>query len=249
MTAFVAEFIGTFILLFLGATVVANVSLKKTLASGGGDSWILITAAWGFAVFCGVIIAGQFSGAHLNPAVSVGLAMVGKFSWSLVPIYVLAQLVGAMAGSWTAYIVYIDHFRATEDEAAVKGCFCTGPAIRNYKNNFFSEFIGTFLLIFVIFYIASPNIEVEGVNVVQYGIGSIDALPVGILVWVLGMTVGGTTGYAINPTRDLGPRIVYSLLPRAHKNPDWNYAWIPIVAPICGAIAAGLLFNLLSAAY
>jgi glycerol uptake facilitator protein len=246
MSVFIAEFIGTFVLLFFGATVVANVSLKKTLASGGGDAWILITAAWGFAVFCGVIVAGQFSGAHLNPAVSVGLAMAGKFSWSLVPIYVCAQLLGAMAGSFLAYILYIDHFRATEDEGAVRGCFCTGPAIRNYKNNFFSEFFGTFLLVFIIFYIASPNIEVEGVYVVQYGIGSLEALPVGILVWLLGMTVGGTTGYAINPTRDLGPRIVYSLLPRKNKNPDWAYSWIPVVAPICGAIAAGLVFNLLN---
>lgn len=246
MTPFIAEFLGTFILLFFGATVVANVSLKKTLASGGGDSWILISTAWGFAVFCGVVVAGQFSGAHLNPAVSVGLAMAGKFSWSLVPGYVFAQLLGAMVGSWVAYVVYIDHFRATEDEAAAKGCFCTGPAIRNYKNNFFSEFLGTFLLIFVIFYIASPNIQVAGITIAQYGIGSLEALPVGILVWVLGMTIGGTTGYAINPARDLGPRIVYSLLPRKNKNPDWSYAWIPVVAPICGAIAAALLFNLLS---
>jgi len=245
MNVFISEFLGTFVLLFFGGTVVANVSLKKTLASGGGDTWILITAAWGFAVFCGVVVAGQFSGAHLNPAVSIGLAVAGKFSWELVPLYVFAQLLGAMAGSFLTYIFYVDHFKITEDEAAVKGCFCTAPAIRNYKNNFFSEFLGTFLLVFIIFYIASPTIEVAGVTIVQYGIGSLDALPVGILVWVLGMSIGGTTGYAINPTRDLGPRLVYSLLPRANKNPDWAYAWIPVIAPICGAIAAGLLFNML----
>ena len=245
MNVFISEFLGTFVLLFFGGTVVANVSLKKTLASGGGDAWILITAAWGFAVFCGVVVAGQFSGAHLNPAVSIGLAVAGKFSWELVPLYVFAQLLGAMAGSFLTYIFYVDHFKITEDEAAVKGCFCTAPAIRNYKNNFFSEFLGTFLLVFIIFYIASPTIEVAGVTIVQYGIGSLDALPVGILVWVLGMSVGGTTGYAINPTRDLGPRLVYSLLPRANKNPDWAYAWIPVIAPICGAIVAGLLFNML----
>jgi len=245
MNVFISEFLGTFVLLFFGGTVVANVSLKKTLASGGGDTWILITAAWGFAVFCGVVVAGQFSGAHLNPAVSIGLAVAGKFSWELVPLYVFAQLLGAMAGSFLTYIFYVDHFKITEDEAAVKGCFCTAPAIRNYKNNFFSEFLGTFLLVFIIFYIASPTIEVAGVTIVQYGIGSLDALPVGILVWVLGMSVGGTTGYAINPTRDLGPRLVYSLLPRANKNPDWAYAWIPVIAPICGAIVAGLLFNML----
>ena len=245
MNVFISEFLGTFVLLFFGGTVVANVSLKKTLASGGGDTWILITAAWGFAVFCGVVVAGQFSGAHLNPAVSIGLAVAGKFSWELVPLYVFAQLLGAMAGSFLTYIFYVDHFKITEDEAAVKGCFCTAPAIRNYKNNFFSEFLGTFLLVFILFYIASPTIEVAGVTIVQYGIGSLDALPVGILVWVLGMSIGGTTGYAINPTRDLGPRLVYSLLPRANKNPDWAYAWIPVIAPICGAIAAGLLFNML----
>ena len=245
MNVFISEFLGTFVLLFFGGTVVANVSLKKTLASGGGDTWILITAAWGFAVFCGVVVAGQFSGAHLNPAVSIGLAVAGKFSWELVPLYVFAQLLGAMAGSFLTYIFYVDHFKITEDEAAVKGCFCTAPAIRNYKNNFFSEFLGTFLLVFIIFYIASPTIEVAGVTIVQYGIGSLDALPVGILVWVLGMSVGGTTGYAINPTRDLGPRLVYSLLPRKNKNPDWAYAWIPVIAPICGAIAAGMLFNML----
>jgi len=245
MNVFISEFLGTFVLLFFGGTVVANVSLKKTLASGGGDAWILITAAWGFAVFCGVVVAGQFSGAHLNPAVSIGLAVAGKFSWELVPLYVFAQLLGAMAGSFLTYIFYVDHFKITEDEAAVKGCFCTAPAIRNYKNNFFSEFLGTFLLVFIIFYIASPTIEVAGVTIVQYGIGSLDALPVGILVWVLGMSIGGTTGYAINPTRDLGPRLVYSLLPRKNKNPDWAYAWIPVIAPICGAIAAGMLFNML----
>jgi len=245
MNVFISEFLGTFVLLFFGGTVVANVSLKKTLASGGGDAWILITAAWGFAVFCGVVVAGQFSGAHLNPAVSIGLAVAGKFSWELVPLYVFAQLLGAMAGSFLTYIFYVDHFKITEDEAAVKGCFCTAPAIRNYKNNFFSEFLGTFLLVFILFYIASPTIEVAGVTIVQYGIGSLDALPVGILVWVLGMSIGGTTGYAINPTRDLGPRLVYSLLPRKNKNPDWAYAWIPVIAPICGAIAAGMLFNML----
>ena len=245
MNVFISEFLGTFVLLFFGGTVVANVSLKKTLASGGGDAWILITAAWGFAVFCGVVVAGQFSGAHLNPAVSIGLAVAGKFSWELVPLYVFAQLLGAMAGSFLTYIFYVDHFKITEDEAAVKGCFCTAPAIRNYKNNFFSEFLGTFLLVFILFYIASPTIEVAGVTIVQYGIGSLDALPVGILVWVLGMSIGGTTGYAINPTRDLGPRLVYSLLPRKNKNPDWSYAWIPVIAPICGAIAAGMLFKML----
>jgi len=244
MTPFIAEFMGTAILLLLGAGVVANVNLKNTIAEGQ-TSWVLITSAWGFAVFVGAYATGQFSGAHLNPAVTVGLAVIGKFSWSLVPTYIFAQLLGAMFGSWVSYILYIDHYRATTDEDAVRSTFCTGPAIRNYKNNFFSEFLGTFMLVFGIFFIVSPNIEIEGIQMQNFGIGSLDALPVAILVWVIGMSLGGTTGYAINPTRDFGPRLVYQMLPRKNKNADWSYAWIPVVAPLIGAVAAGLLYNVL----
>ena len=244
MTPFIAEFMGTAILLLLGAGVVANVNLKNTIAEGQ-TSWVLITSAWGFAVFVGAYATGQFSGGHLNPAVTVGLAVIGKFSWSLVPTYVFAQLLGAMFGSWVSYIFYIDHYRATTDEAAVRSTFCTGPAIRNYKNNFFSEFLGTFMLVFGVFFIVSPNIEIEGIQMQNFGIGSLDALPVAILVWVIGMSLGGTTGYAINPTRDLGPRLVYQMLPRKNKNADWSYAWIPVIAPLTGAVVAGLLYNLL----
>ena len=244
MTPFIAEFLGTAILLLLGAGVVANVNLKNTIAEGQ-TSWVLITSAWGFAVFVGAYATGQFSGGHLNPAVTVGLAVIGKFSWSLVPTYVFAQLLGAMFGSWVSYILYIDHYRATTDESAVRSTFCTGPAIRNYKNNFFSEFLGTFMLVFGVFFIVSPNIEIEGIQMLNFGIGSLDALPVAILVWVIGMSLGGTTGYAINPTRDLGPRLVYQMLPRKNKNADWSYAWIPVIAPLTGAVVAGLLYNLL----
>ena len=244
MTPFIAEFLGTAILLLLGAGVVANVNLKNTIAEGQ-TSWVLITSAWGFAVFVGAYATGQFSGGHLNPAVTVGLAVIGKFSWSLVPTYVFAQLLGAMFGSWVSYILYIDHYRATTDESAVRSTFCTGPAIRNYKNNFFSEFLGTFMLVFGVFFIVSPNIEIEGIQMLNFGIGSLDALPVAILVWVIGMSLGGTTGYAINPTRDLGPRLVYQMLPRKNKNADWSYAWIPVIAPLTGAVVAGLLYNVL----
>ena len=244
MTPFIAEFMGTAILLLLGAGVVANVNLKNTIAEGQ-TSWVLITSAWGFAVFVGAYATGQFSGGHLNPAVTVGLAVIGKFSWSLVPTYVFAQLLGAMFGSWVSYILYIDHYRATTDESAVRSTFCTGPAIRNYKNNFFSEFLGTFMLVFGVFFIVSPNIEIEGIQMQNFGIGSLDALPVAILVWVIGMSLGGTTGYAINPTRDLGPRLVYQMLPRKNKNADWSYAWIPVIAPLTGAVVAGLLYNVL----
>lgn len=244
MSPLIAEFIGTSILLLLGTGVVANVSLKKTIAQGQ-SSWVLITSAWGFAVFVGGYIVGQFSGAHLNPAVTVGLAIIGKFSWTLVPMYFATQLLGAMFGSWLAYILYIEHYRITSDENVVRSTFCTGPAIRNYKNNFFSEFLGTFMLIFGIFFVVSPNIEVEGMSMQNFGIGSLESLPVAILVWVIGISLGGTTGYAINPTRDLGPRLVYQLLPRKNKNADWAYAFIPILAPLCGAIVAGVLYNFL----
>lgn len=241
---YIAEFIGTTILLLLGMGVVANVNLKKTIGSGQ-TPWVLITSAWGFAVFVAVFITGQFSGAHLNPAVTIGLAVAGKFSWDLVVGYVLAQLLGAMAGSWLAYILYIDHYRATEDVDTVRSTFCTGPAIRNFKNNLFSEAIGTFMLVFGVLFIAGPSISVPEVTVENFGIGSLDALPVGILVWVIGMALGGTTGYAINPARDLGPRLVHHLIPRKSKNSDWGYAWVPVVGPFIGGAAAGMAYLLL----
>lgn len=245
MNALIAEFLGTAILILLGGGVVANVSLKKTIGFGN-PSWMIISTAWGLAVFTAVFITGQFSGAHLNPAVTIGLALAGKFSVPLVPGYILAQLLGAMAGAWTVYVFYIDHYRATSDEGAVKGTFCTGPAIRNYKNNFFSEAVGTFILVFGVFYIAGPNIEIEGMQVESYGLGSLDALPVGLLVWVIGLSLGGTTGYAINPARDLGPRIVFALIPRKTKaSVDWKYAWIPVFGPVVGAAFAALVHHLL----
>ena len=246
MTPFIAEFIGTSLLLLLGAGVVANVSLKKTY---GEDQTplLLITIAWGFAVFVGAYVTGQFSGAHLNPAVTIGLAIIGKFSWSLVPTYLLAQLLGATFGSWLCYHLYIDHYRETEDEDTIRGTFCTAPAIRNYKNNFFSEALGTFVLVFGIFFIASPNIVIDGAVTQNFGIGSIESLPVAILVWVIGMGLGGTTGYAINPARDFGPRLMYQLLPRKNKRADWAYSWIPVFGPFTGAVVAGLIYNVLMA--
>ena len=246
MTPFIAEFIGTSLLLLLGAGVVANVSLKKTY---GEDQTplLLITIAWGFAVFVGAYVTGQFSGAHLNPAVTIGLAIIGKFSWSLVPTYLLAQLLGATFGSWLCYLLYIDHYRETEDEDTIRGTFCTAPAIRNYKNNFFSEALGTFVLVFGIFFIASPNIVIDGTVTQNFGIGSLESLPVAILVWVIGMGLGGTTGYAINPARDFGPRLMYQLLPRKNKRADWAYSWIPVFGPFTGAVVAGLIYNVLMA--
>lgn len=241
---YVAEFIGTFFLLLLGAGVVANVNLNNTIAHGQSP-WVLITSAWGFAVFVGVFITGQFSGAHLNPAVTIGLAVAEKFSWALVPGYIIAQVFGAMFGSWICYLVYIDHYRLTKDEVVVRSTFCTGPAIRNFKNNFFSEFIGTFVLVFGVMFIAAPNIEIEGVVVENFGLGALQALPVAILVWVIGMALGGTTGYAINPARDFGPRLMYQMLPRKNKDADWSYAWIPVLGPLAGGALAGFAYTLL----
>ena len=245
MNPFVAEFIGTCILMVLGAGVVANVSLKNT-AGEKDPKWILITIAWGFAVFVGVFISGEYSGAHLNPAVSVGLAMVKKFDWALVPMYVFAQTLGAMFGSWLNYQLYYDHFQATSDENTIRGCFCTAPMIKNTPRNLFSEIYGTFFLVFAIFFIAKPSLQIEGVNQIQYGIGALDALPVGILVWVIGMSLGGTTGYAINPARDFGPRLVYAIIRRKQNNANWSYAWIPVVGPLVGGVLAGIVFNLLN---
>ena len=244
MSSLLAEFLGTTILLLLGIGVNANTSLKNTI--GNKDSnWVLVTMAWGLSVFTAVFITAKYSGAHLNPAVTIGLAVTGKFSWSLVAGYITAQFLGAIFGSWLAYVTYIDHYRATKDEETVRGSFCTGPAIRNYKNNFFSELIGTFILVFAVFYIAKPILEIQG-EVVNFGLGALDALPIGIVVWVIGMTLGGTTGFAINPARDFGPRLMYSLLPRKNKKPDWSYSWIPVFGPITGAVLAGLLFNILT---
>ncbi|MBT7655491.1 MAG: aquaporin family protein [Flavobacteriales bacterium] len=241
---FLAEFIGTAFLLLLGAGVVANVNLKQTIAENQ-NPWMLITTAWAFAVFVGVFISSQSSGAHLNPAVTLGFAVAGKFSWELVASYLLAQLLGAMCGSFLAYLAYIDHYRATKDEAAVKSTFCTGPAIRNYKNNLFAEALGAFVLVFSALMLASPNIEIKGSSVTNFGLGALDALPIALVVWVIGLALGGTTGYAINPARDFGPRLVYSILPRKNKQVDWAYSWIPILGPFLGGVIAGGLYLLL----
>jgi glycerol uptake facilitator protein len=237
MIAYLGEFIGTAIILIFGAGVVANVVLQKTLGNGQ-NQWFLITTGWGMGVFVAVYSVGNMSGAHLNPAVSLALALAGKFSWSLLPGYVLSQILGAMTGSWLAYQFYKSHADETTDEGAVKGMFCTGPAIPNTGRNLFNEIFGTFILVFGIFRLSSPILSLPNEDLTQFGLGSLEAFPVGILVWVIGISLGGATGYAINPARDLGPRIVYALLPRPHKNPDWSYSWIPVVGPLIGAVLA-----------
>jgi len=234
-----AEFIGTFLLILLGNGVVANVVLKDTKGHNGG--WIVISLGWGLGVFVGVTVAGPVSGAHINPAVSVGLAAAGNFAWSKVLPYILAQMAGAAAGAGTVWLFYRHHFNRTEDAGVQLACFSTGPAIRKPANNLISEIIGTFVLIFVILYIADPSIAVAAGEEVKMGLGTLGALPVALLVTAIGLSLGGTTGYAINPARDLGPRIMHALLPMQHKgSSDWTYAWTPVAGPVIGAlIAAG----------
>ncbi|AKQ46555.1 MIP (Major intrinsic protein) family permease [Rufibacter radiotolerans] len=241
MSAFTAEIIGTMFLILLGGGVVANVVLKGT--KGNNSGWMVITTGWALSVFAGVVIAGPYSGAHLNPAVSIGLAIVGKFPWEQVGPYVLAQLIGAVAGALLVYLLYKPHFDSTEDPLAQLAVFSTGPAIRHPFSNLFSEIVGTFVLIFVILYITNPEM---GDQKTPIGMGSLGALPVTFLVWAIGLSLGGTTGYAINPARDLGPRIVHALVPMKNKcHSDWRYAWIPILGPVLGAsLAAGVFLVL-----
>jgi glycerol uptake facilitator protein len=242
MTPFISEVIGTALLILLGGGVVANVVLKKTIGHNSG--WIVITTGWAMAVYVAVVVAAPHSGAHINPAVSIGLAVTGIFPWKDVPLYILAQMCGAMIGSGTVWLFYKEHFKATDDAAAKKAIFCTAPAIRNMRSNLFSEAVGTFVLIFSVLYFKDATLA-EPETVI--GLGSLGALPVAFVVWSIGLSLGGTTGYAINPARDLGPRIMHALLPIKDKAPsDWSYAWIPVLGPIIGACAAALLMLALS---
>ncbi len=238
MTPFLAEFIGTALLILLGNGVVANVVLTGTKGNGGG--WIMITTAWALAVFVGVVVSAPYSGAHLNPAVTIALAISGKFEWAQVPIYMLAQMLGAILGSFLVWVKYKDHFLATDDKGLKLAVFSTGPAIRNTLSNLSSEIIGSFVLLFVIFYFTTAEIVDTKTPV---GLGSLGAIPVMFLVWAIGLSLGGTTGYAINPVRDLGPRIMHSILPISGKgSSDWSYSWIPVIGPMIGASLAAVLY-------
>lgn len=239
MTPFIAEILGTMVMILLGNGVVANVNLKGT--NGNSSGWIVITTAWAFAVFVGVTIAGPVSGAHLNPIVTLGLALIGKFSWSLVPTYIAGEMIGAMLGAFLVWLSHKDHFAATEDEGAKLACFSTGPAIKNNLSNLISEAIATFVLIFSIFYIAGPSLTIASDTNATIGLGTVGALPVAIVVWAIGLSLGGTTGYAINPARDLGPRIMHAILPIKGSS-NWGYAWIPIIGPIIGSCLAAALY-------
>jgi glycerol uptake facilitator protein len=232
---FLNEFIGTAILILLGNGVVANVVLKKT--NGHNSGWIVITFGWAIAVFTGVYISAKGSGAHLNPAVTLALAWLGKTDWSLVPAYFGGQVLGAMTGSLLVWVTYLKHFEVTEDGAAKLAVFSTMPAIKSPAHNFITEIVGSFVLIFGVLYIAAPAAS----------LGALDALPVALLVLGIGLSLGGPTGYAINPARDLGPRIIHTILPIPGKiNSGWSYGWIPVIAPMVGAVIAAVLFGLVN---
>ena len=237
MSPFIAEMTGTALLVLLGDGVVANVLLRRT--NGENAGWIVITLGWAMAVFVAVFSVAAFSGAHINPAVTIGLAVAGKFDWAGVPGYLIAQFLGGALGAFFMWLHYRPHFAATESGAPKLGVFCTSPAIPNTPANFISEVIGTFVLVFGVLYLATPEV----------GLGALDALPVGLLVLAIGLCLGGTTGYAINPARDLSPRIMHALLPMgsAKRDSNWGYAWIPVAGPIVGGILAALAYMLLSA--
>lgn len=239
MTPIISEFVGTAILLLLGNGIVANVVLKQT--KGHDSGLIVIGLGWGLAVFTAVFMVSEYGDAHLNPAVTLGFALAGSFDWASVPGYMLAQLLGAMAGTTLSWIHYRSHYGVTEDGLAKRATFCTDPAIRHPLNNFLSELIGTFVLVFGIFMITGATVGESDAS-----LGSLDALPVGLLVTVIGLALGGTTGYAINPARDLGPRIMHSILPIPQKaDSDWGYSWVPVAGPLAGAALAAGLFALL----
>lgn len=231
-----AEFVGTTLLILLGDGVVANVVLRGTKGNGGG--WIVITWGWAIAVFVGVFATSEFGKGHLNPAVTVAFAAAGKFAWSDVPLFVAAQMLGAMFGAFLVWFNYHSHFGLTEDRDAKLAVFCTGPAVRNPLLNVFSEVIGTFVLVFGALYIAQPSLA--GPGGVEGKLGAIAALPVALLVLGIGLSLGGTTGYAINPARDLGPRVMHALLPipGGKRDSDWGYSLVPIAGPILGGLLA-----------
>ncbi|MBX3242795.1 MAG: aquaporin family protein [Chitinophagaceae bacterium] len=234
MSPFVAEITGTAILITLGAGVVANVLLSKTKGNNAG--LIVIAFGWAIGVFTGVYATAAASGAHLNPAVTIGFAVEGRFPWADVPSYILAQFIGAMLGAAIAWLAYRQHFDATEDGEAKLAVFCTAPAIKSNFYNFITEVIGTFILVLGVLLMAAPEMK----------LGALDALPVALLVLGIGVSLGGPTGYAINPARDLGPRIMHALLPIKNKrDANWRYAWIPVLGPITGGALAALVFKYL----
>lgn len=235
MAAFMGELIGTMILILLGDGVVANVVLNKN--KGEGSGWIVITFGWGMAVAMAVYAVGWVSGAHINPAVTIGLASAGLFPWGQVAPYIIAQFIGAFLGAVLVVLAYYQHFAATEDKGLKLAVFCTGPAIRNTMWNLITEIIGTMMLLWGVLFIFAAN---NGIG------GGIGPFLVGLLVFSIGLSLGGPTGYAINPARDLGPRIAHFVLPVPGKgDSDWGYSWIPVVGPIIGGIIGAITWSMI----
>lgn len=237
MEQYIFEFLGTLALVLFGDGVCAAVTLEKSKAKGAG--WVVVTLGWGFAVMIGVLIAGPVSGAHLNPAVTLGLAAAGKFAWALVPGYIIAQMLGGFVGAVLVYVFYKDHYKATADQPdAILGTFCTMPAIWNPWRNFLSELIATAVLVFVILALGT-----EGNTPV--GAGALGAFPVTCVIMALGMSLGATTGYAMNPARDLSPRLAHAVLPiKGKRDSGWAYSWVPVCGPLAGGVVASALYIL-----
>ncbi|MBM3792096.1 MAG: aquaporin family protein [Acidobacteria bacterium] len=245
MSVYVAEMLGTMLLIIFGDGVVANVVLGRT--KGEKSGWIVITTGWGLAVALAVYTVGRVSGAHINPAVTLGLASIGAFEWTLVPGYVMAQVTGAFLGAVVVWLSYLPHWQATEDKVSKLGVFATVPAIRHYPGNILVEAIGTAVLVFCILAIGANSQHLTGPGDLDLSIAFSKGLQpflVGLLVWGIGLSLGGPTGYAINPARDLGPRMAHALLPIAGKGgSDWAYAWIPVAAPVAGGILGAVLYK------
>jgi len=232
MNNFLYEMIGTAFLILLGDGVVANVVLSKT--KGNNSGWIVITFGWAIAVFVGVFVSAAHSGAHLNPAVTLAFAALERIPWYDVPAYIEGQFAGAMIGAVLVWLAYKQHFDSTTDADSKLAVFCNSPAIPNVPFNLLTEIIGTFALVFGVLFISGADIK----------LGSLDALPVALLVLGIGLSLGGPTGYAINPARDLGPRIVHFILPIPGKrDSNWGYSWIPVIGPVVGGLLAALVFK------
>jgi glycerol uptake facilitator protein len=240
MNPFVAEIIGTMLLIVLGDGVVANALLNKS--KGQNSGWIVVTTGWALGVAVAVYSVGWISGGHLNPAVTLALAAIGQFEWAKVPAYIAAQMIGAFLGAVLVWLAYLPHWEITEDKEAVRGVFCTAPAVRKPVCNMITEIIGTFVLIVGVLAIPSVKNLIPNSGF-STGLGP---LLVGALVWSIGLSLGGPTGYAINPARDLGPRLAHAVLPIPGKiHSDWNYAWVPIVGPVIGGIVGALFYKFL----
>lgn len=236
------EIIGTALLILLGDGVVANVLLGKS--KGQNSGWIVITTGWAMAVFVGVYATASISGAHLNPAITLGLATAGNIPWSTVPVYIIGQFIGAFIGALLVFLGYFPHWAETESAGLKLAVFSTAPAIRNTVWNLFMEILGTFALMFGVFMIKGAFMgEGTGPTITPLQLGALGAIPVAFLVWAIGLSLGGPTGYAINPARDLGPRIMHAILPIPGKGgSDWGYSWIPVVGPCIGGVLAAIVW-------